>query len=1037
MRNCFPWDKLIDDFHGFEELAVEFLKSKYKGINWMQTQPTRDGNTDAVAIVMGYQAKEKSPVQWWMEAKYSNTNKRLSRYRIDSTVVSAIIDGNVHKVAFVTNIEIDTKTMADIAEALKHSTNCTDVEFYTKYSLEYWLLTNLKFYDKFFGNYKHSLPILVDEYIISQDITYYNVLTEHLSFKEPQQELVIGNEYIAYFSIFSPKEMVLSICIASNLKGIKFLSKVKNIPIKQGENTLNFHFLLKENYGYKKSKRSDIPMPAFRIGQKNIPSYKYVPVSHKNTIKLNLESQKSLLMQLQRYYCQYLKEHCPFIVSICGNSDVGKSMILENFIVGCSLKNGRFFYYEFTESIKENARILLYLLMYILIPYIAPETIDESYAEHIENTEVKSFILNFINYKDNDENILLYISKLLGNISLFPNKILINTRTIILDNIHLLDNKSAFLVSKIISEVYEKNLPVFIIICGQQFFYDSKPYEYLRTQCVIHHIDLEINIKDILKACKIPDEGKYDLSVLDTFKMDAVGLLLFYRYMMAESRRINTLEELIIALRLFWSSSIIEQHILDKFKTMRAQNEKYQYILDKIYWSCSPININEFSDLNSELKELMAQDLIKYNIDGNIISKYALYQFYYKEHFLPTIENLNYITGTPEDIRIKLLTSPDRKILLNCMENISNLFDSKAYFTIDFILKNVFCSKREVALKNILNSIDYYKLYYYYAYAAHQNGVTDACQTIFTKIYDETNSSYDIELLHISLKCIWELGVIAYEKMLYNEVFHWKNCAVKTIDKIQDICHEKKEASNYINYHDFMVLDTLINKEQDLNDDDNIYETRLHHMEICNFQYRALSFSARYALVLCTHNIEHSIELLQITGQKILELYGEDDKHYLWCQFYYNFYMMVWQKDNSYLPNVINYHEKMREDQYGNYRKKLYAIAAYLYSINDLANGNKYLFQDSIFPYEARERYQAFYHETMALYEAINDNIQDAIDHLDKAIILFNNLERYISIPLHNKQLLVENKFSTSNISFLFGPNMDAFTYYIDLYSAW
>ena len=192
MNKNIDWEKIIDNFNGFEKLAVRFIKSKHKNIKWEKTSQTRDGNADAIAIVMGFQANETQPTQWWMEAKYSTRVKRLTRYRIDSTIVSAIHDGMVERVVFVTNVMIDAKTISDITETLRCSSRCQEVEFYTKNSLEYWLLTNPDIYTDFFQHEDGFQPILSDDFIVSQEITYYDAVSNLMIFKEPQSTVYKG-----------------------------------------------------------------------------------------------------------------------------------------------------------------------------------------------------------------------------------------------------------------------------------------------------------------------------------------------------------------------------------------------------------------------------------------------------------------------------------------------------------------------------------------------------------------------------------------------------------------------------------------------------------------------------------------------------------------------------------------------------------------------------------------------------------------------------------------------------------------------------
>ena len=495
------------------------------------------------------------------------------------------------------------------------------------------------------------------------------------------------------------------------------------------------------------------------------------------------------------------------------------------------------------------------------------------------------------------------------------------------------------------------------------------------------------------------------------------------------------MQDLIISLRIFWRSKIVESHILKCFREVLLRGKTYRIILDKIYWSCQPIKFHEVSDYETELGVLLKESLIRYNSNDEIITANSIYQLYYRKHFLPEIQNLAYIPGSPEDLRIKFLSSKNVEILTECIETTKRLFNEHCYFKVEYILMDVFNSDMQIVLKNILDKYEYYQLYYMYAYAIHQNGEIQKCQSMFEIIQEETKNLLSAEFLQLSLKCLWESGVILYENLEYKNVINKKKEAEVLIEKINFIKHQDLQASQYINYHDFRVLGALIYKE--IKTQDNLYDEYLADMETFGFHYRALSFSARYALTLCYTDITLCMKILFDTGETILAEYGENDKHYLWCMFYYYFYKMISEENHSYFNKVHYFHEKMRVNQYGNYRKKLYAMAAYFYSIGDISTGNGYLFRDTLFPYESRNRYQVFYYETLALYESLNEKYDKAIQYLDAAISYINTAQNYSVVPLHNKKLLEEKEFSASRIRFFINGKMDLSIYYIDPRCVW
>lgn len=69
------------------------------------------------------------------------------------------------------------------------------------------------------------------------------------------------------------------------------------------------------------------------------------------------------------------------------------------------------------------------------------------------------------------------------------------------------------------------------------------------------------------------------------------------------------------------------------------------------------------------------------------------------------------------------------------------------------------------------------------------------------------------------------------------------------------------------------------------------------------------------------------------------------------------------------------------------------------------------MFQDTFFPYEARNRNKAFYYETLALYESLNGNFEIALNLLDKACDIFKNYKKYNTLLKHNKKYWKKGSF--------------------------
>ena len=254
------WDKIKNGFRGFEKLATDFVQDQNRNIiEWEQTKETRDGNKDAVAIVLGFHS-ENQKQEWWMEAKYSESKKILSRYRLDATIVSALLKTNVTKIVFVTNIVISSKTIADIRLALKMAHNCEQVEFYSGYSLEYWLASKPGLYTDYFDVSKDdNLEIEMPDMFVIQELEYFSKSSSHAVFKEPMKELFYDKKYDAYCTLYSLQPCTVKIEPSSHIKGVELLSG-HSASLQSGENIIKFSFKIKDNYGKKSDSSERFPV---------------------------------------------------------------------------------------------------------------------------------------------------------------------------------------------------------------------------------------------------------------------------------------------------------------------------------------------------------------------------------------------------------------------------------------------------------------------------------------------------------------------------------------------------------------------------------------------------------------------------------------------------------------------------------------------------------------------------------------------------------------------------------------------------------
>lgn len=339
MKYKINWENIKNSYKGFESLAVKYVQMKYDS-NFAHTGETRDGNKDAVlekeiyTIILGYQSSPNASEEWWMEAKYSESKDVLPRYRLDATLVSAILKGNVGRIIFVTNMNIPSQTINDLRQAIIGVTVCNEVNFCTRNMLEYWLYQNTDVLSEYFLDYQNE-NIDLDELILINNIKYFNAQAINYVFKENLRVLEIGETYIASFSVFSKNSQNVALKLDHSLQGINILNPRKWI-LQNGINNLQFSFVLKSNYGYRSNKKKQehmlLPEPVFRLETLQVVSECSVTVNSQIVENISIPSQVKIEKEIFNFFIKSNRNNGLHLFYLYGQSGVGKSRVLNNYI---------------------------------------------------------------------------------------------------------------------------------------------------------------------------------------------------------------------------------------------------------------------------------------------------------------------------------------------------------------------------------------------------------------------------------------------------------------------------------------------------------------------------------------------------------------------------------------------------------------------------------------------------------------------------------------------------------------------------------
>lgn len=1036
MKLKIEWEKIKEGFSGFEKLAYKYVEMNFPNPTWQQTSPTRDGNKDAVAVFFGYKENQCIDEKWWMEAKYSTSADNLSRYRLDATIVSAILENNVSKVIFVTNIIINAKTINDIRNALYNSIHCCDVSFCTKYSLEYWLARNIDIYQNFFEVSIDITNFDLDQpnWFVMSEIEYYSEIGNIFSFREPLRELYMEEKYFGYFEIFSSISQKISLKPHYKMKGITIIDN-DDLELVPGENFVKFAFYIDE---YEFYIHGNAYPPTFILDNIEVPSAKYIIPKRKKITTFDLISQSKLIQDLKIQYKKFenIEMYCfNFIEGISGS---GKSYILENFLKESILPTKEIFFAEFTNSPQNNNEILVYLVLFVLFPYINPADIDNDYLEKITKDYVGNPVIELVSKKKDFDNLAKTMSNYQIDDCVFPRKINIYKRIIVLDDLQKLTKYEANFLSVVIADIQRHNLPIFAVLSAQPPFFLHQSYKTIKEHCVINHYNYSLGLNDIFRS--LPDSRKYDFYLNQglsySMEFNVIEIFLFAKYILDNQIFANNIHEFIEVCKIFQRTSMLESYILKQFNDFFHIYPQCRNICDSIYWASEPRNIHQYTN-NNELSLLLSNGFVKYNYDSYLVPTNDIYKLHYCNHFTPVAFDENeYKEGSIELTKFRMNYEMDYNLLLKEVNRIIDLANNQKFYSVSFILQDIFETSQKENLKNRLDKITYYKLYFIYALSTTQQSIDKTGYDIFLELGDEIRDISIPEVIEISISTDWDLAIGDYERLRYQQAYDRLKLIIISLMKFKKIRNNSDGLMHYPKYYDVLMLDTLMKSNREEASAEKLYLQRISLMEEHGFVYRSKSFQVRFALTLCTKDIFECLNTLDRCGLYFQQEYGIEDKYYLWANYHFNYFSMIYDKKPELIDEVIKFHNKLKKNFYLNYRQRINGLASYFYYMGEITNGNRYLLLESSFTNELPQRQVAFHFETVALHEVMVSNIKEAKQALQQAVELFSNLPSYQHIAIHNLNVLQKTS-AAFTVEYWFGGNMDPGIYYIDSRCSW
>lgn len=1034
------WANIENGYKGFEALAVKYVQMEYDS-SFLHTGDTRDGNKDAVlekeiyTIILGYQPSSNASEEWWMEAKYSESKKILPRYRLDATLVSAILKGNVGRIIFVTNMNIQSQTINDIRQAIIDVTTCNEVNFCTRNTLEYWLYQHLNILQDFFPNY-HNEPIELDDLMLIENIKYYSAMDMHYTFQENLSILDLEQVYRADFTVFSKNVQTVSLQSYDYLKGIKIV-KPKKFVLQKGINNIQFYFMLKENYGYKSKKRKQehklLPEPAFLLGALQVVSEGKVSVNEQILANYKIVSQQNLQKDIYNFFNRSKGTN---LYCLYGQSGVGKSYVLSNYISLRDHSGCYCLYCEMSGNYQQDLQNLVDCINYIYFPYLPSDGITAEYLKQVENNNyLPPFYLEIITFRNNVAQLSkLFAKYITENITIFPLKLYINQRLIIVDNIHKASDTVLNVLYKIVAEQSRLYAPFQFIFSGQ-WIRHTDVYIQLCAITNVKEKELRITVDDCLSL--LPDQT-YDTKLKDFLESsplfsNIIELLLFSVYLRDHNKTIQNFEDFQILYHLFFAENMMDLYIKHLFDNAIKNDEKAAQFCNQVYWNALGM---PRADTTEELK-LLCCHVVKLDATAQrIIPYHDLYAKCYRK---------NYVYNQWSEIPfIQLLEYGKYPNIKSVADKLHEQYKQKNYILVYYTLEPIFKDDSSI-YRNKIDDTTYFTLFHDFAHACALCSLDFSGYKLFEKIYIETkklyNPSSQIQLIHNS--ALWEMTNSTFESLKYEQALGFCNELLEDTKRLVEYgIMEEKTVKDSVRYHNANVIQSMIKSEMLEKDSKSFFQDSEQQMIEHKKDNRLWSFRVRYSLTLMQQNSQHALQLLQKCYHYYETMDNKSEKYYLWSSFYISYIKMITSKKASirYQEEVQAFSilENIKDTFFNDYRKMLYGMILYLYYCDRKEEADLYLLSDCHVLRNKRPRLKGFEHLIFALRYIMEEENLSALEELHKAYTIFGHIPSYGNLIKHNIVLIEsDNQKIYSQIEYYLGGTLEKGIYYLDIRGCW
>lgn len=1021
---AFHWRNIHRGFQGFEDLALEYVAMKHSSPgNWTHTPYTRDGNRDACSIICGFRPNDLSPEEWWMEAKYSTHGERLTRYRLDSTIVSAAIHGNVSKIIFVTNISISTKTIVDIRAALKQAIHCREVYFCGKTTLEYWLFKNPEVFQRYFPN-TDIKTLSLNPLFLSEGIEFFSNQKIGLSVSEPLKFLHLNREYYLFFSVFSQSSLTLPLSVGEGFSGVKILSS-SSLSLAAGITPcvvklsigLDYSMPYRLTDGRTYSRSNQLDGAILKLGPLELVSKTPLEVLPAVADRLFLPSQEQNFKKLKDAYESAGKRLTPSVNFLIGSSGTGKTYLMDRFVQECLDLDQTVFRVTFSSHSITNDLNIYYMLVFCLYPYLPPDMVDETYLKKLQDSNLENTVIYqaAAYLREPDRLHQFFISTMCEEI--FPNNLHLNPRVILLDDLHKLEHDSLSFLLAAISELAKKQQPIYVLVNGWPEITESAGYRLAKRRIFLQELSCSLTPSDL--AAAISKAGiwgfDFDPGLCPIIFPSVIELLAFVKHL--HGTVLHSLEDFLIESRLFLSSDIAQENVLARFQKLFEVDSAAENLCKHIYWSINGVPIQ--APMTETERKLIRLGLVKTD-DSNtrLIPYHDQYSLIFRRRF--ELTSVSPSNGEPDVYinTIRLISACDPKSISQAIEQLQKWKEEGRFYAMLYVLEGVFETSKKDFLRGEIGDRAYFALYRCYAFGVTNGSHTKSGCSVFEKIIEETKFISDPEVLSIRLESIFELINSRYEWLRHDEAYEYINELKDLVAALQNMQQLPRDPYKCEKYVLTRQVEMLISSEHEEPQTEELFRELDGITEAYHFDYEREFFKLRYAESMYYRDTARAFAMATESQDRLLTLCGPDEKFYLWAKMDCEYLKLILKRPNADFNAMRDAHLALRKNFFNDYRKRLFAVVNIYYVNGLISSGDKILFSDNTTPRDMRPRQAAFYAETMALRYALQGKRKLANMELEKAAELFAQFPSYLAVIYHNQQILTDGLFQKGRVRF-------------------